>query len=120
MTRKLDVASRQNSTSASQSPAVDRLAWTTVAAAAATSDHGSRNAPSPAAAHSDRWSRRAIQLGCLCGWALRCHRRQPNQISAAPITALTARAKSEGAVFGLGGLSPVTAITTAMIATRQA
>jgi hypothetical protein len=49
ITRKLDVASRQNKTSVSQSPAVDSLACTTVAAPAATSVHGCRKTPSPAA-----------------------------------------------------------------------
>ena len=45
MTRKLDVASRQNITSASQSPTVDSFACTTVAAPIATSDHGCMKAP---------------------------------------------------------------------------
>ena len=38
--KKLEVPSRQKSSSVAQSPAVDSLAWTTVAAPAATSVQG--------------------------------------------------------------------------------
>ena len=114
------MVSRQKNTSASQSPTVARLACTIVAAAAATSDHGSMNAPKPATAHDDMWSSRAIQLGGLCGWPIRCHWRNPTQISRAPRNALTASAASDGAVSGSGGLPPVNRTVIATIATTQA
>ena len=120
MTRKLDVASRQNITSASQSPAVNSLACTTVAAPIATSDHGCMKAPNPTAAHGDMRSSHPIQVGGLRGRPRLRRRRMPTQISRMPSSALTTRTAVEGAVCGRGGLPPVAESTAATTATRQA
>src|SRR5580704_6972838 len=101
-------------------PGVLSLASATVAAPAATSVQGCRNAASPAAAHSDIRSTLAIQVGGLCGRPLRRCVCTASRISTTPAASLTARAASDGAVCGLGGLLPVARMTAAITATRQA
>ena len=92
----------------------------TVAAPAATSAHGWRNAASPADAHSESRSSLAIQVGGLRGRPIRRHCRTANKISTTPRASLTAIAAVDGAVLGLGGLPPVTRTTAAITATRHA
>src|SRR6185437_3715923 len=91
-----------------------------VAAPAATSVQGWRNAARPAAPQSESWSRRAIQAGGFLGWPIRRRWRRAIRISTTPTASLTARAASDGTVFGAGGLLPVDAMTAAMTAIRQA
>src|SRR5450755_1305831 len=91
-----------------------------VAAPAATSAHGWRKAASPAAAHNDTVSRRAIQVGGLLGMPLRRYLRTRYRTSATPRASLTARAAVDGAVFGAGGFPWVDRVTAATTTTRQA
>src|ERR1043165_4535992 len=91
-----------------------------VAAPAATSVQGWRNAARPAAPQSESWSRRAIQAGGFLGWPIRRRWRRAIRISTTPAASLTARAASDGTVFGSGGLLPVETMTAAMTAIRQA
>src|SRR5271165_2114145 len=91
-----------------------------VAAPAATSVHGCRKAASPATAHNDIPSSRAIQVGGLRGTSIRCHRRQAYRTSATPRASFTARAAVDGAVLGAGGFPCVVKTTQATTTTRQA
>src|ERR1022692_3139442 len=101
-------------------PPVESFACTTVAAPAATSAQGCRKTPSPAAAHGERRSSLAIQVGGLRGRPLRRRCRTPKRIRTTPSAALTTRAPVDGTVLGCGGLPPVTRTTTAITTTRQA
>src|SRR5580704_5259793 len=91
-----------------------------VAAPAATSAHGCRKAASPAAAHTDAPSSRAIQVGGLRGASIRRHRCQAYRTSATPRASFTARAAVDGAVLGAGGFPCVVRVTAATTTTRQA
>src|SRR5512146_1549777 len=91
-----------------------------VAAPAATSVQGCRNAARPAAPQSESRSRRAIQAGGLRGRPIRRRWRRATRISATPAATLTARAASDGTVCGSGGLFPVLTMTAAITVTRQA
>ena len=96
------------------------LAWATVAAPAATSVQGCRNAASPATLNSESRSSLAIQAAGLRGRPPRRLVRRAIRISTTPAASLTARAVSDGTVCGLGGLFPVAAKTAAITTTRQA
>jgi hypothetical protein len=96
------------------------LASATVAAPAATSAQGCRNAASPAQASSEIWSSRAIQVGGWRGRPRRRHWSTASRISARPSVSLTASTAVDGAVFAAGGLPPVASSTAAITATRQA
>src|ERR1700733_1788815 len=91
-----------------------------VAAPAATSVHGWRKAASPATAHSDTPSSRAIQVGGLRGTSIRRHRCQAYRTSATPRASFTAKAAVDGAVLGAGGFPCVVKTTHATTKTKQA
>src|SRR5580692_10817728 len=78
---------------------------------AAISAHGWVSGPSPMAYHGVMLSMCVCHLGgFLGGFGLPIFRycRIATTVSPAPIASLAARAASEGAVLGLGGLFPVT------------
>ena len=91
-----------------------------VAAPAATSVQGCRNAARPATLSSESRSSLAIQAAGLRGWPIWRLLRRAITISTTPMASLTASAAVDGTVCGLGGLFPVAAMTAAITTTRQA
>src|SRR5271165_2551684 len=84
---------------------------------AATSGHGWRSGPSPMAYHGVMLSTPVCHLGGFFGgFGLPIFRycRIAITVSPTPRASLAARAASEGAVLGLGGLLPVTSNVNAI------
>src|ERR1700722_1697103 len=101
---------------------LDSLASTTVAAPAPISTQGCRAGARARANHRDMLSTCACHLGCFLGGLGRPLARMrwiAILTRTTPSTILTASAASDGAVAGLGGLSPVTRIVTVTTMARE-
>ena len=92
----------------------------TSATAAATSTHGWRKIPRPAAVQLDRLSSLDIQVGGLCGRPARRCRWTAMRMRMTPRAILMPRAALDGAVLGLGGFPPVIRMTPPITTTNDA
>src|SRR5271156_2352762 len=98
------------------------FASTMTATPAATSPHGWVRGASPIANHGDMLSRPVCHFGgFLGGLGLPILRRCRSAMNkrATPMAIFTANAASEGAVFGFGGLFPVTRTVRATTMARD-